>query len=143
MRLSGEIRGNADELANWGLRSCRATGTEPEHQRDAAEKEYHGILTAAEEQLKNTRYLLGERPCAVDAAVLGGLRAHIHHDPIPDLSAFPEVVGYLAGRRDAWNGTGELAPFPESTPFARHLQLLATGYYAPFVETELSGASKR
>ena len=32
-----------------------------------------------------------------------------------------------------WDGSGELAPFPNSTPFAEHLLSVAREQYAPFV----------
>ncbi len=133
-RLGGEILDDPATLTDWGQRSCRATGTEPVSQRAFAESEYRALMVAAEAQLNRTAYLLGERPCAVDAAVLGGLRAHTHHDPLPDLGEFPAVVAYAEGARDHWDGTGELAPFPASTAFAQHVLRLAADCYAPFIE---------
>lgn len=132
-RLGGDIAGDPTTLTDWGQRSCRATGTERMSQRACAESEYLALMAVAEEQLTRTAYLLGERPCAVDAALLGGLRAHTHHDPLPDLGEFPAVVAYAQGSRDVWDGSGALAPFPESTAFARHLLRLAQDCYAPFI----------
>lgn len=132
-RLGGEILGDPATLTNWGQRSCRATGTEPMSQRAFAEAEYRALMVAAEEQLSRTTYLLGERPCAVDAALLGGLRAHTHHDPLPDLREFPAVVAYAEGARDLWDGSGELAPLPQSSAFAQHVLRLAADCYAPFI----------
>ncbi len=121
-------------LARWGLRACRATGTETESQQKAAEREYLSLLGVLEKQLATTRYALGDRPTAVDAILLGGLRAHTHHDPIPDLSSFPRVLAWNAeGGADAWDGSGELAAFPETTPFGAHVLALARDAYAPFV----------
>jgi len=119
-------------VANWGRRACRATGTEAEPQQRAAEREYHAILEALEDQLGRTRYALGDRPTAVDAILLGGLRAHTHNDPIPDVTGFGRVVEWCEKRADEWDGQGELAPFPESTPFARHLIGLSRDIVAPF-----------
>lgn len=133
-RLGGDIVGDPATLTDWGQRSCRATGTERMSQRAFAEAEYLALLAAGEDQLTHTNYLLGDRPCAVDAALLGGLRAHIHHDPLPDLGEFPAVVAYAEGSRDGWEGAGELAPFPESTAFACHLLHLAQECYAPFID---------
>jgi len=134
-RLGGEIVADPAIMADWGLRSCRATGTESTEQRRAAETEYLALLTAAEAQLERTTWLLGERPSAVDAALLGGLRAHTHHDPYPDLSIFPNVVAYAEGARDDWDGGGTLEPFPVNEPFADHLVRLAREYCVPFADS--------
>jgi glutathione S-transferase len=120
-------------LAQWGPRACRATGTETEHQQEAAEAEYTGLLSALEEQLGRTRYALGDRPCAADTILLGGLRAHTNADPVPDLGAFPRCTSWDERDADPWQGDGRLAPFPESTPFAAHVLKLARDQYAPFV----------
>ena len=122
-------------IANWGRRACRATGTESEPQQKAAEEEYRGILAALERQLETTPYALGERPSAVDAILLGGLRAHINEDPTPKamLQAYPRSIEWCEKTADGWDGSGELAPFPESTPFAGHVLELARDAYKPFV----------
>src|SRR5262249_51701737 len=78
-------------IAKWGPRACRATGTETPHQQKHAEQEYLTLLHALEGQLGRTRYALGDRSTAVDAILLGGLRAHTNADPVPDLSEFPRV----------------------------------------------------
>ncbi|MGR9089963.1 MAG: glutathione S-transferase N-terminal domain-containing protein [Gammaproteobacteria bacterium] len=132
-RLGADILNEAAALTDWGQRSCRATGTEPMSQRTFAEAEYLALMAAADAQLARAPYLLGERPCAVDAALLGGLRAHTHHDPLPDLGEFPHVIAYAEGACDRWDGDGELAPFAEPTDFAQHLLRLAGDYYAPFI----------
>lgn len=118
-------------LARWGPRACRATGTESETQQRAAEREYAALLDALEAQLGETRYALGDRPTAVDAILLGGLRAHINRDPIPDASGWARVIAWDERDADAWKGDGELAPFPRSTPFADHVLSLARDRYAP------------
>jgi glutathione S-transferase len=119
-------------IANWGRRACRATGTESEAAQRAAEAEYHAMLAALETQLGKTRYALGDRPCAVDTIVLGGLRAHINSDPIPELPQYPNTLAWDAELADRWTGNGALASFPESTPFASHLLEVARDQYAPF-----------
>lgn len=121
----------AHPLATWGLRACRATGTESASQQAACEREYLALLEALEAQLGETRYALGDRPSAVDAALLGGLRGHTLRDPLPDLSRFTRVTRWAATGSD-WDGTGEPAPFPVSTSFARHLLGLGAAQYAPF-----------
>lgn len=120
-------------LAQWGPRACRATGTETEGQQRAAEREYLALLGALEDQLGETRYALGDRPTAVDAALLGGLRAHTNNDPIPDVSDFPRVCRWDVEAADAWDGLGAVAEPPEPTGFARHVLGLARGPYADFV----------
>ena len=135
MFLGREV--SADEarefpLARWGPRACRATGTETKHQREGAEREYFALLSALETQLQSTRYALGDRPTAADCMLLGGLRAHTNHDPIPDLSAWPRVLAWDASEADPWDGSGALAPFADSTPFAAHVLALARDPYAPF-----------
>jgi len=120
-------------IAKWGPRACRATGTESPHQQEQVEREYGALMTALETQLGDTGYALGDRPSAVDAILLGGLRAHTNADPIPDLSRFTRVLEWDATGADAWDGTGALAAFPNSTPFARHVLALGREGYAPFL----------
>ncbi len=120
-------------LAKWGPRACRATGTETPHQQKMAEDEYFAMLDALERQLGESRFALGERPTAVDTILLGGLRAHTNNDPVPDLSHYERVVAWDESEADRWGGEGDLAPFPESTPFAAHLLEVGRDCYAPFV----------
>jgi len=125
----------AAKVREWGPRACRATGTESLRQQKAAEDEYLRFLESAEKQLAETRYLLGDRPTAVDCIFLGGLRAHINFDPDPKkiLAAFPKVVAWSEGKADAWDGEGDLAPFPASTPFAALTLSEMPATYAPFM----------
>jgi glutathione S-transferase len=120
-------------LAKWGPRACRATGTEQEFHQQAAEEEYFALLRALETQLGETSYAMGDRPTAVDAILLGGLRAHTNADPMPDLSAYPRCIAWAEGAADLWKGDGQLAPFPESTPFGSHVVRLAREQYVPFL----------
>jgi len=120
-------------LAKWGPRACRATGTELEVHQKAAEDEYFAMLGALEAQLQTTAFALGDRPTAVDTIVLGGLRAHTNNDPLPNLDAFPTVLDWASRCEKGWEGRGELAPFPKSTPFAEHVLEVAVTQYAPFV----------
>jgi Glutathione S-transferase, C-terminal domain len=117
------------------LRACRATGTSSAQQQLAAEREYEGVLGAITEQLGQTRFLLGDRPCAADEIVLGGLLAHTCMDPDPKavVARFPRVVEWC--KRDAldWDGGGELVPFPDSTPFAQKMLAAMRTTYVPFI----------
>lgn len=134
-RISGGNKEIAERVLDWGPRSCRATGTESEQQQRAAEDEYVRILEAAESQLKETEFLLGDRPNAVDCIVLGGLRAHTCMDPVPKrvTAAYPTVVEWAESRADTWNGAGEMAAFPSSTPFARTILGEMATTYKPYV----------
>ena len=135
----------AEFIRGWGPRACRATGTETLFHQQAAEAEYERLLVAADAQLQKTRYLLGDRPTAVDCMMLGGFRAHTLHDPDPkaQVERFPRLVAWNDSA-DAWDGGGDLAPFPESTPFARHVLAEMADHYAPVlagnVEALQSGA---
>ena len=90
--------------------------------------EYLRLLEAADKQLKHSAFLLGERPCAVDAMFMGGLLGHTYADPVPKkiVSQFNHVVKWIDGRadacaRDTSNGSGELASFSQPTDFALHI----------------------
>jgi len=145
-RLTRELFPDADEatlakavaespVADWGLRACRATGTGSPHQQRAAEHEYEGLLEAISQQLTRTRFLLGDRPCAVDAIVVGGLLAHTYMDPDPKrvVARYPRVVQWCTQDARQWDGGGELAPFPTSTPFAQTVLSAMASTYVPFV----------
>jgi hypothetical protein len=90
---------------------------------------------AISDQLGQTRFLLGDRPCAVDAIVLGGLLAHTYMDPDPIkvVERYPRVVSWCSREARAWDGLGELAPFPASTPFAQTVLSAMTSTYRPFI----------
>jgi len=119
--------GDAEEakrIASWGVRVCRATGVSSDVQKREAEDEYKRILAAAERQLSETDYLLGDRPTAVDCIFLAGLRAHFNYDPAPRKvihDAYPRTIDWCEQQSDKWDGTGDLAAFPASTSFARFI----------------------
>lgn len=137
-RMTGGDADAAARIAAWGPRACRATGTESAHQQRAAEEEYLRLMEAAERQLGDSRFLLGDRPTAVDCVVLGGLRAHTNMDPDPKrlLAQFPRVVRWAEqdADADAWSGSDALAPFPESTPFARRVLEELREHYLPVLQ---------
>ena len=92
-------------------------------------------MAAAEAQLQETKYLLGDRPTAADCIFIGGLRAHFNYDPAPRRvihDRYPVTIAWCEGRADDWDGSGELAPFPESTPFARFILGEMVNSYRPF-----------
>ena len=119
-------------LAQWGLRACRATGTEMEAQQKAAEREYLSILATLETQLQETNFALGDRPCAVDTILIGGLRGHTNRDPIPDLSEFKTILKWEERASHYDGAAGDWAAFPDSTPFAQHILKLAGSEYITF-----------
>lgn len=125
----------AKRVREWGPRACRATGTDSEIQRKAAEDEYVRLIEAAELQLQETRYLLGDRPTAVDCVVLGSLRAHTLMDPDPKrvFSKYPSVVAFSEGARDDWDGEGSI-DFSTTTSFGRLVLDEMVSTYKPYVE---------
>lgn len=141
--IAGELAAGADPavletltaaVTSWGKRACRATGVSEPAQQRAAEAEYGRVLAALETQLASTRYALGDRPTAVDAVLLGGLRGHFARDPVPQrVVARFERVSRWTRDASAWDGTGALAPFPDSTPFARFVLGEMQGAYRAFV----------
>jgi glutathione S-transferase len=137
---SQAIAGGDDKVAEfirgWGPRACRATGTETAFHQRAAEAEYERLLEAADAQLARTRYLLGDRPTVVDAMMLGGFRAHTLHDPDPRkvVERYPRLLAWAEGGAVAWDGSGELAAFPRSTPFAQRVLAELAAHYLPVLE---------
>ena len=140
--------GDAEEakrIAAWGERVCRATGVASEVQKREAEAEYKRILAAAERQLRDTAYLLGDRPTALDCIFLAGLRAHFNYDPAPRRvihDAYPRTIDWCERQADTWDGTGNLAPFPESTAFARFILDEMASTYRPFALGNRSALTK-
>lgn len=134
-RMTGGNAEAAASVRNWGPRACRATGTDSQHQQEQAEAEYIRILDALDSQLAQTRYALGDRPCAVDCILLGGLRAHTNMDPVPKrlVAKYPRIVAWAETEADKWDGGGELAGFPASTPFAQFVLGEMRATYSPFV----------
>jgi glutathione S-transferase len=135
MRLGNGNEEIAKGIVAWGPRACRATGTESEVQQKAAEQEYLRMLEAAEKQLGQTAYLLGDRPCAVDAMMIGGFRGHTYADPVPKrvVSNFPRIVEWIETKADQWDGAGSLASFDSPTDFARHILDEMPSTYQPFI----------
>jgi glutathione S-transferase len=134
-RMAGGNAEAAARVRSWGPRACRATGTDSELQQRACEEEYRRMLDALEAQLGQTKYALGDRPCAVDCILLGGLRAHTNMDPTPKkmVAGYSRVLAWAEDEADNWDGSGELAVFPESTPFAQFVLGEMTSTYLPFV----------
>ena len=135
LRMANGNSAVAERVRDWGPRACRATGTESQVQRDAAEAEYLRIMEQAEAQLKLTPFLLGGRPTALDCIVLGGLRAHTNMDPDPKraIAKYPIVVEWSEQRADTWQGDGELVSFTNPTPFAQFILEEMSATYGRYV----------
>jgi glutathione S-transferase len=120
----------AAAIADWGRRACRAAGMSGEVQQRAGEEEMDRVVAALEDQLGRTAYALGDRPCAVDAILLGILRAHLLADPLPKehFASYARVRAW-AEREHAWDGSGELCTWSSPTPFARLLLQEMAGPY--------------
>lgn len=119
----------------WGGKVCRATGVSSEIQQRAAEAEYHRIMASAETQLEHSRYLLGDRPTAVDCILLAGLRAHFLYDPAPKralLDRYPAVVRWAQGDADSWDASATLTALPDTTAFAAFVLDEMADTYQPF-----------
>lgn len=141
--LAAEVQPDGDEalrsgigqmIAGWGKKACRATGMSEPAQQEAGEAEYLRVLQALDAQLALTKYSLGDRPCAVDAVLVGGLRAHFAADPVPSrvVAQFANVMRWMEVA-STWDGHGSLAAFPQSTPFARFVLGEMGGAYRAFV----------
>ena len=134
-KLTGESldieQARQHQLAQWGLRSCRATGTESVVQQAYAEKEYFGIIEALETQLNETPYALGPRPTAVDTILMGTYRGHTNLDPTPDMSRFTRVASW--NEHNGADITGkEIEVFENPSPFVEHLLTITREQYVPF-----------
>lgn len=115
----------AQQLIIWGGKVCRAVGVNTDIQKQAAEAEYHRILRAAEAQLAKTRYLLGDRPTALDCIVLAGLRAHFLYDPAPSAELrplYPRVVRWAEQDADHWDGSGDVGITDFATLIVEEMQ---------------------
>lgn len=129
----------ARTLLAWGGKVCRATGVSSDRQKQAAEGELRRLLDAATRQLSETRFLMGDRPTAVDCNVLGLLRAHFFYDPAPKdalYNAYPALVRWVETDADAWSGRDDddaLLEFPETTAFGSFVLQEMGQTYAPFI----------
>ena len=80
---------------------------------------FDGVMAALDRQLHETRYCLGNRPCAADAVLLGALRAHLGADPEPRrrLHAYPQVLKWAATPPE-WSDMDQLDQPESPGPFA-------------------------
>ncbi|KNC83212.1 hypothetical protein SARC_04537 [Sphaeroforma arctica JP610] len=71
------------KISRWGVRAMRATGLEFKQQQLDGREESLRVFAMMDKQLRQTPFLLGHHPCAVDCVVLGGMWGHFANDPAP------------------------------------------------------------
>jgi hypothetical protein len=88
-----------------------------------------------ESQLRETDYLMGNQPTAVDCAALGGLYAHMLNDPDPliMIQAYPGVIAWAEGQPGVQNKAVRTETRADLTPFAKHVLEEMAKAYRPFL----------
>lgn len=106
-----------DQLRGWGLRTCEKVGSA---KSDAAqvEEELTRFFVCLEAHLRESKYLLGDRPSLPDFTLMGALQAHFLFDPTPRAligQIAPSLVRYhtdmgaaRAGDAGDWPADGEI-----------------------------------
>lgn len=122
------------QIAQWGQKAVRALALDQESQQSSAEAVFERVCTALNEQLAHTPYALGERATAVDAVLIGALRAHLMMDPEPRrrLSAYPRLRQW-AGRKQTVVQGGEISDFRGPNAFAQVILTEMAGDYRSFI----------
>eukprot|EP00123_Amoebidium_parasiticum_P013658 comp22081_c1_seq1/m.32186 comp22081_c1_seq1/g.32186 ORF comp22081_c1_seq1/g.32186 comp22081_c1_seq1/m.32186 type:complete len:404 (-) comp22081_c1_seq1:107-1318(-) len=128
----------ARQVITFGKAAVYMQGLTKTEDQKVAEEELKFLLTKLEEQLHLTKFALGDRPCAVDAMLIGYLRASLLDSPTVSTvtRCFPKVVEYglRADTPGYWDGgSGKLAPFPQSTPFATYVLGQLSGAYGKYL----------
>ena len=123
----------AKKVAQWGKRAVRALGLDHPFLSDEAEALTRRVCVALETQLKQTRFVLGNRPTAVDAVLLGAFRAHLLADPVcvRQLSEFKHIRN--------WVETPFVQAEIEQEP-ADLATLEQLNHFADVILTEMSGS---
>ncbi len=67
---------------SFGLPACKVQGA-GEDQCEAMQKDFKEMMQLLHEHLKTNNYLLGDRPCLADFALVGTAKAHFLMDPVP------------------------------------------------------------
>jgi hypothetical protein len=90
-------------VIGWGRRAARAIGCSSPTQQKESENEIVRIFAALDEHLKTHKFVFGDVPTAVDAVLMGGLRAHFLNDIYPKslLEPYPNVQKW----HDDWDQT--------------------------------------
>ena len=124
----------ASMLSRWGSKVVRARGMTSAHMQQAGENEWVRLMDALEKQLAHTAYALGDRPCAVDATLLGGLRGHFLADPVPAriLNDYPTVSNW-ARKTHVWPQQVALSDAFEENPFLSTVLEEMSGSYRTYI----------
>ncbi len=69
-------------LREWGLSTCEKVGS-GRHDAAQVEEELGRFFVCLEAHLRDSRFLLGERPSLPDFTLMGALQAHFLFDPTP------------------------------------------------------------
>ena len=123
-----------DKVAQWGRRAVRSLGFESHKMRENSEALVERVCRALDEQLERTPFALGHVPTAVDAVLLGALRAHLLADPISKsrLSSFSRVRAW-ADNPPTPATTDVNAASDEPNGFARTILAEMRGTYQEFM----------
>lgn len=134
--LPGPLRGVvANQVETWGRKAVRALALDSLEQQQRAEGLFHGLMSALDRQLQETRFSLGNRPCAVDAVLLGAVRAHLGADPEParHLETYPRVLEWVASP-PSWSAGDEFVDLSELGPFADFVLTQFGGQYSQWIQ---------
>ncbi|KNC81352.1 hypothetical protein SARC_06326 [Sphaeroforma arctica JP610] len=126
-------------LLNFGMKVNRAFGVSTESQERLCEVKARELLVHLNDQLQTTKFALGNKPCAVDASLIGWLRSCILDDPygkslVADLNEVRNY-GQLGDDPSFWTddgGLGKLVAFPKTTTFANYCLIQMGGAYRRF-----------
>jgi glutathione S-transferase len=122
------------QIAAWGQRAVRALALDQPSQQERVETVFERVCAALNDQLKETPYALGHRATAVDAVLIGALRAHLMVDPEPRrrLSIYPELLQW-ARRKQPVAHDGSIADFRRPNSFAQTILTEIGGDYQRYI----------
>ncbi|MEE2786981.1 MAG: glutathione S-transferase family protein [Myxococcota bacterium] len=121
------------KIADWGRRAVRANGLDLPEVQAYAEALVERVCTRLNAQLLDTPFALGSTPTAVDAVLLGGLRAHLMTDSVPAsrLAHLNALVQWTNQVAETTNDEGPASVL--STPFAQCVLEEMSGAYAQYI----------
>eukprot|EP01094_Clydonella_sp_ATCC50884_P028541 TRINITY_DN859_c0_g1_i1.p1 TRINITY_DN859_c0_g1~~TRINITY_DN859_c0_g1_i1.p1 ORF type:complete len:369 (+),score=121.91 TRINITY_DN859_c0_g1_i1:121-1227(+) len=94
---TAEMVGNMIE--RWGHMATKAVGLSEPTMQKALEEQFHRLLHRLDVLLaqKGRRFIFGPQPTALDAVVIGGMRAHFLNDPTPTamLQKYAHIKRYV------------------------------------------------
>ena len=119
----------------WGRKAIRALGMTSRTQQIEGEKELFRIYSELERCLRTRKFVLGNAPCAVDAVLQGGLKAHFLNDPYPKkmLLSLNRIKSYASRSHDCTleEPSSGILELPEFFEFV--LREMSTNGYIDFV----------